>query len=1825
MRNLKKIIAAGLSSIMLLSAAFSSTNLLPASAAGYTAEQIENYITAQKGFSANKLDEYQDYYDCYTANSGYNVPSIERLKNAIEFLDNGTDYYDDFENFGTYETNELDYPTAAGQVFPTDENTSNYEIIWSGLKNDDGIKRLPYSSKASTAKSLFGVNNGRLSFSNYDFDYQLYKGLSTSVISWYNSVANETFGRGWQPGTFKLNNENSGFNIVTLKNNILNSSPVQSIKLTYKRGGNQPYLIYNYTDGKNWSAVGLNGHASASIIMFRCIDGKLYSNDGSTPLSGSKFTDQFWGEHLKIKAVCDAIPKNNNMVDYILEYNDELGEYQFKIASGDTVSNYFDLLPGERITNLYLCTAPISQKNTYIDEISICNLSATKVIKSIEKLPDINDLTRFDAATVRAVESDYQKLSDELKEEVYNYSKLYDALARIKKLEEEYDNSLTLKGKVLTFEDGSGNEYFQENSSLKIIDNPAKDSVNNSDKVFMTDTNTAILKKRFTGTTAIITGRVYLKFYSGCAVIYPTYIDKDNYTAVSFGAGKTGEISVGFSGKLDGKGYNPADYGQDVMSGLKWNSGWADFRIMVNGTVGQLLLGTLGSDGKYYYSSCEWQFKLCAASDYLFAFAGNTTAKCYLDDLAIAYNDVDEYYNAQYFLESNSYILNLYPFEDFLSNMDRADVEKLLDDYSRLSDLEKAYIGGDTCHKVAAIQELFPNITTDDTEIYNDAANYYRLDDNADKYSKSFRAFTSSDNDNRMTQFTPTFRRHGMASIVKDETLGRNVLRLGSNIKLTLKDKFVSPKSVLKEVSYKIRATEEIKALSGWQANHPKLTINVVESDTKKYVIELNKNYYKATTQSGNYEPDENGRVFDVNTTISVKITYKIGIANVTLVDGNGVVLKIKMNIPQNIPNRLTFTTNANDGTRGYHVITFATEVWDIRAYFMAGDWDDNVTQTDIKVNYTGNTYQAPGDIALIRGENIGNVVKSAKLIRLDDNMTAFGFIDKTSYDYDGVHTGEFNYEPVSSTFAADSEVWNDETRVSNLSIIHKEEDSIKFIIPKNDAAGNTMKNGIYAVLLKGNYGADKRARVIYLNAPWIDYTIGNDGELCTPGTEVDIIGENLAPNQQLSGKAKADYKRTMEKTVDELKVRMWKSGDRSRYWDLEITDVKSAYALSVMIPKNITVPADGSTVTYELSVYNGYGDSTAWSIPYKIKLGKSIQSQIPDNIINIKDEGATGTYDQNVTSIMQNAITKLYNMGGGTLYLPEGVYRTEYTVYIPKNINIIGEARDLTCVLPTYLSFGVKQAPTFAFELAGNNKLSTFTVYFMRGLRVFQSKGTAANVEISNILFYGNPTAWSNNAWGAAKPIGGEAILSYLVAQEASQGNNGIVSGIFENLKITDFTCEVNKGDLCLINSYNAADKYFRFENVEQDSNDTWNRALASHSIYENCSLSGNNATEARGVYHHNVTFRKAIGYNRELWVADRPPESGIYWQYMPVDENGNIDMNGSTENSVYIKPESTRDIYKMGFYATQQRQIYVVSGNGVGQTREIVGVDTEKGCLIIDRPFDVAINRNSRLTVRTPREDIYFYDVIFHEGAAGGFFGGGADVVYDGVYHNRHVTLYQHAIFGDVNWYMSTVNDVWENTPYNISAVFGVSKSYTYQWKEDGVATNYLQVGILMRNNDVSGMSMNIDSYNNGNLKDFIIDNNRFDEMPYAIEFSKNGTPDGLIFYRNTGNKLTNLMKGGDTNSANALGNKYCLMLENGDGKITLGRNYGDVNNDGEVTLKDVSAIRYYLVGEYDLDDNDKIYTDVNNDGIIDLQDALYIQYFVSGEITSLPVTDD
>lgn len=1835
MKKNNRLISALLCGTILFSAAFST--LIPASAAEHTPEEIEQYISSIKGFSSDDLEKYKEYYDSYSKNPGYNVPSADRLKSAIDILESGIDYYDDFENFGEYQA--TDYPSATGEKIKTSVNTTNYDILWSGIKNEDGIKRKPYSSTttiSSTDKTLFGAKDGKLNFTNFDFDSQYFSGYSIPLQYWYVNNPNEAFPtRAWTDGAFVRNFKNQKFNILTLKKNILASKPIQSATVTVSAyDGNKVFLIYNYTDFNNWAAVGLGTNSQSGVIMFRCVEGKLVKNDGTTYANENSYiTGRNWNEYTKISNVIDAANAGDKSLKYIIEYDNEKGNYNFKISGGNTTSRTWELLSGDRTDNLRIITMPTT-KNLYtsFESVEISLLSARKIINLIDKLPEIDALTLADKETVEKVNTEYEALPDELKEDVYNYSKLVAALARVKKLQEDYDNSLTLNDKILSFEDGSGKEFFEKNDFMKITDNPAKDEVNSSNKVLTVEKNsgTIALKEKFKGTAAIITGKTYLKFYGGNLSICPTYIDKDNYTSISIGATKTNRIALGFSGKINGKNYTPSDYGQDLMSGINWaGSGWIDFRIAIDGTTATINLAAMGTDGKYYYNTCEWKVRLCAASDFLIAFSGSSNAACYIDDLAIAYNDVDEYYNAQYFLESNSYILGLYPFEQFISNKDEEEYTKLISEYNLLSELEKAYIGEDTCQKVADLQNLFSDAASlpDDTERYNDAQNYHRINDSADKYTKAFRAFTNGDNDDSVSVFYAASRRDGMVEIVNDETLGRNVLRLGSNVKISLKDKFVSEKTILKEVSYKIRATEEIKSLSGWQANHPKLTINVLESGNKSYYINLNAKSYSAvgtTTTSAVYEPDEQDRVFNVNTDISVKIVYSSNSATATLTDANGAMEVITVKLPTGTRNRLTFSTNANDGIREYHKISFATEIWNIQAYFTAGDWDDDVTQTDIKVAYTGNTYQAPGDIVMVRGENLGKVVKSAKLIRLDDSMTGFGFIDRTSYDYDGVHTGEFNYAPVNSTYSADSDVWNDELKAINLSLIHKETDSLKFIIPKTDASGAEMKHGIYAVLLRGNYGTQKRTKVIYINSPWIDYTIGSDGGLCSPGTEVDIIGENIAPNQQLSGEAKADYKRVAEKTASELRVRMWKSGDRSRYWDLEIADVKSTYALSVMIPKNITVPADGSTVTYELSVYNGYGDNTAWSIPYKIKLGKSIQSQIPDNIINIKDEGATGVATQNATAIIQNALTKLYNMGGGTLYLPAGIYRTEYTIYIPENVNIIGEGRELASLMPTYLGFGLGQAPAYAYQLSGNNKLSHFTVYFMRGLRVFQGKGTTENVELSDIRFYGNPTAWSNNSYGATKPIGGSDVLPFLMAKEANQNNNGIISGRFKNLKVIDFICEVNRGDLCMINSYDSAAEYYHFDNVYHDSNDTWNRSVASHSIYENCNLSGNNATQARGVYHHNVTFRKAIGYNRELWVADLAPESGVYWQYMPIDENGNIDENGSTENSVYIKVESTRDINKCDYYATQQRQIYVISGNGVGQTREIVGVDKENGCLIIDRPFDVAINRNSRLTVRIPREDIYFYNVNFHEGFAGGFYGGCADVVYDGTYHTRHCAMYQQAIFGDVNWYMSTINDVWEYMPYNIAAVFGVNKMSTYFWKSS-VEKNYLQVGILMRNNDVSGAPATMDCYNDNETQDFIFDNNRFNEMPYILEFLKNGTPNGLIFYRNTGNKLKNLIKGGNPNGINSLGNTYCLMLENGEGSLALGREYGDVNNDGEVTLKDVSAIRYYLVGEYDLDDNDKLYTDVNNDGVIDLQDALYIQYFVSGEITSLPVTDD
>lgn len=63
-----------------------------------------------------------------------------------------------------------------------------------------------------------------------------------------------------------------------------------------------------------------------------------------------------------------------------------------------------------------------------------------------------------------------------------------------------------------------------------------------------------------------------------------------------------------------------------------------------------------------------------------------------------------------------------------------------------------------------------------------------------------------------------------------------------------------------------------------------------------------------------------------------------------------------------------------------------------------------------------------------------------------------------------------------------------------------------------------------------------------------------------------------------------------------------------------------------------------------------------------------------------------------------------------------------------------------------------------------------------------------------------------------------------------------------------------------------------------------------------------------------------------------------------------------------------------------------------------------------------------------------------------------------------------------------------------------------------------------------------------------------------------------------------------------------------------------YGDVNNDGNITVDDVTLLRLYIAGDKSLDANAQLKADVNRDGIIDILDCTEIQLYATGNIPNL-----
>lgn len=839
------------------------------------------------------------------------------------------------------------------------------------------------------------------------------------------------------------------------------------------------------------------------------------------------------------------------------------------------------------------------------------------------------------------------------------------------------------------------------------------------------------------------------------------------------------------------------------------------------------------------------------------------------------------------------------------------------------------------------------------------------------------------------------------------------------------------------------------------------------------------------------------------------------------------------------------------------------------------GDWDEDDEINDIVVYYKGNTAYQPGDTAMLIGENLYDTVSGVSIMRLSGSGLGQGYIKEALSDT-SVTSGPYS-SPVSPSW--------DDAKATPCALLQTTNDSIKFQIPPQ------LEKGVYAVKLTQESGG---STVLYLNNPQIDYTMADEGGVATQGGWVRAIGKNLV----LDGK-------------DACGMRMTLRDSSGRQYELDRIEAQSVYSLTGK------VPADVPKGDYEVWVYNGYGDGTAWSVPGTITVGDSPRDSFPSTIFNVRDFGATGTRDQNATPYVVKALTAISENGGGVLYFPKGIYNLIHSLIIPENVTIRGESVEEAIVFWSPDQWKWDELPKYMLGVTRNMAMEDISFYGTRIGSFYKTFGERCdNLYISNVRVHISPYAGNITEGNLSAATTGRLTPNEMYAMARAESSRTIC---FQ----WDNASNVQVDNL-LLDNYGSARDYvgkIRYLNMSDcQSIGEWSAMELRQSAWENCTFSGMTlGFTGDDVYAAHNTMKDMERNNRELFVADGGPTL--------------------SDGIIRALPEKGADTYAFQNAVFKQNalkgfQIYIVSGQGAGQTRMIT--QNTSGEFTVDNPFVIPPNRNSRIMVRHIRSDMYFVDNVYYNGAAGGFFGGFSDVVYDGNQHERHGDFYFWAREADYNWYLSVINDTFSDPYYlhNYGAAWHEDYSgFTRLWVNADQYKENSSRGMIFKDNSMDGYMMEFRAISANAIRDIVIEKNLFANVDKGVSFKtglSDNAVDGMLI---TGNTFENVQNPCFSDAKQSDGTPQYLVYtrtpnQTGSSRLLMPQaqeapalQTGDVNGDGAITLKDASLIRYTLLGQAALTPQQTQRADVNGDGAVTLKDAAFIRSYVLGTIRQFP----
>ena len=1717
---------------------------------------------------------YQQYQTLSQEEQSY--INIERVENAIQAFDNGAYFYDDFEG-------NLNWKIASKITGTTyDDNLTETNIYSADTVTSTGN---------DAGEAFWGIHTDSQDINNHAL--WLRKSFSE------NNILGSVNTHRRQPSVTAITKPGilpEDAKIAFVKGRMY----VNHSNISNERNFASVQLSYMYESEYNWQSVGIN------------YEGTLNGGIRTSETQGHNYWPHLEGNYSYEGTLTEFA--SNQWVDFELKYNPSYGCYVFAAKGlddqGEKVSWEVQMPNGTKPMSQVALLHTNNVKQSF-DDIAIGLMDSNYAKNYIDALPDATDVTLEDENQILMVKNIIELLSDADKAQVPNMDKYHAVYATYQYLIDEREGNLLLENTISFEDEEPGKNYFESVNAAGaagwlVTNNPDKSGDNQTDKVlkitknYMSDqdagNNRAVYKLKDTvldgeHMLANFSGKVYLDSASTATVIYE-YKNENNWRGYQIAvSGKTltysnvtkngvGDLTISKATQLLYLGATPSTLPQTGI--------WVSYNIDYTMTKVLLTLKFEYNGQQYITRSSAWT----TMGDSCITKVGLATGtQAYFDDIRVNFQGTEGYVLTQRFVKAYENLLKLIPTETYVSITDGTAISDMHTEYEAFSENVKTYIPFMDV-RIVQLQTTHDNI---DAASEASKRDIQMLADSTQQ-GKGYKDYIFEDGfEQGLSAWQPiqeTKLNTGDVTTVYHEKFGSNVVKLMGQSLITPKLSLLPDKAQVMSVSYKIYRDPN-------ETQHPNFRLRVYasyidEDDTRGY------GFYRASetaeTNARHFYTGLQGRqstsALNMNTVWTVKIEYDAyGSYTITVTDEEGT----KVEFPtQKGSAKSSMVIGAFFGTNDK---TSAVYVDDIKIEYQEGNYDYDTVNEEITVYYSGNTFQTAGDYVTLSGENLANNVTQVWIAPLSDGTTTSnkGFVSQERFDTLGAKKGDYSADPVEHHY--------DEELGVQVNIVQKTTDSIKFKIPSEYADGSKIDNAVYAVRL---IGVGRKSRIIYMNNPYIDYAVGSDGEISSPGEEVRIIGKNLAP----TGKA------------EDIKA-VFVSEDKA-ITEAIVTKVQSMYSISVRVPDTLK---KGS---YELWLHSGKGDDTAWAVPIEIKVDAPIRDAWPDEIFSVADYGATGESNQNATPYIINALSAIAANGGGVLYFPRGSYTIQTELYIPENCRIIGEDAEATTIAISPYNMAIGNLRD-VFYIKGNVEFSNIRIAASRVANVWQiDKQQSENLYFNNVFFYaynrtGRPDSGMVSTYTALlEPAELYALL-------LSEGSGGAIMNYgtsrVKNLRINhvDFTVLNENKDAIVVNKGGSSHWYLN----EFDSDGGWTQAYTSNSIWENSETGPNNciAFWGDGCYMQNVTFKENARNNRELYVGDGGVKSTL--NLTPVE--------GDETNTKFIAD------YTFTAGEAAMGQVYIRDGQGVGQTRTIKAVEhvtnangKKQAIITINTPFHIKPNRSSSYVVRLTRENIYFVDNSYYMGTACGFYGGAADVVYDNCSFEGVHNIYQRGRKGDVNFYFSIINcDVQEATSLGTAGTGSEKNALGFEWESAEGA--HSQMYFLLRDCEINGLTNGLSSASTDGMVDVIIQRNEWSDVDYAFSIGNN-LLGGATKYENfdgvlmVDNDLINVDSLFDTTeqstqimelamkTTNTSGSKRVMILDEIPSYAVL----GDVNGDGVANLKDATLISYYVVGKIELSDEQLTIGDVDGDGNTNLRDASLIKLKVAGKIELFPVEE-